>query len=99
MHIHRVVLHYFLIFVFLYFIFFCIFCGTTAGADPGFPVGGGADPGGGQRLRRQHMILSKFPKNCMKSRKFWAVAGRTPLKSATALIPLFCASGDVSSGF
>ena len=22
---------------------------------------------------RQHMILSKFPKNCMKLRKFWAV--------------------------
>ena len=24
---------------------------------------------------RQHMILSKFPKNCMKSRNFWAMGG------------------------
>ena len=24
----------------------------------------------------QHTILSNFPKNCMKSRKFWAVGGR-----------------------
>ena len=39
--------------------------------DPGFPLGGGADPLGG----RQHTILSKFPKNCMKSRKFWAMGG------------------------
>ena len=45
--------------------------GANAGADPGFPVGGGADPLGGC----QHMILSNFPKNCMKSRKFWAVEG------------------------
>ena len=44
------------------------------GADPGFSVGGGADPPGG----RQHTILSKFPKNCMKSRKFWTVGGREP---------------------
>ena len=35
-------------------------------ADPGFPVGGGADPGGGH----QHTILSNFPQNCMKSRKY-----------------------------
>ena len=51
-----------------------------AGADPGFPVGGGADPleGGGARGAmggRQHTILSNFPKNCLKSRKFWAVEG------------------------
>ena len=43
----------------------------NTGADPGFPVGGGADPLGG----RQHTILLNFPKNCMKSRKFWAVGG------------------------
>ena len=41
------------------------------GADPGFPVGGGANPPGG----RQHMILPNIPKNCMKLRKFWAVEG------------------------
>ena len=45
-----------------------------SGADPGFPVGGGANPLGG----RQHTILSNFLKNCMKSRKFWTVGGRAP---------------------
>ena len=33
----------------------------------------------GRRLSGgQHTILSNFPKNCMKSRKFWVVGGRTP---------------------
>ena len=41
------------------------------GADPGFPVGGGANLPGG----RQHMILPNFAKNCMKLRKFRAVGG------------------------
>ena len=45
--------------------------GRSTGADPGFPVGGGANPPGG----RQHMILPNFVKNCMKLRKFWAVGG------------------------
>ena len=54
---------------------------SYTGADPGFPVGGGADPLGG----RQHTILLNFPKNCMKSRKFWAVGGRPP-KSATGVL-------------
>ena len=46
----------------------------TTGADPGFPVGRGANP----PLRgRQHMILPNFPKNCMKLRIFW-VMGRAP---------------------
>ena len=31
---------------------------SFAGADPEFPVGGGADPPGGDR---QHMILPNFP--------------------------------------
>ena len=39
-------------------------------ADPGFPVGGGASPGGAQ-----HMIMQNFEKNCMKLRKFWALGG------------------------
>ena len=43
----------------------------SSGADPGFPVGGGADPPGGGAPT--YMILSKFPKKCMKSRKFWTV--------------------------
>ena len=42
-----------------------------SGADPGFPVGGGANPRGG----RQHTILPNFPKNCMKLRKVWSVGG------------------------
>ena len=46
-------------------------------ADSGFLVGGGADPLGGC----QHTILSNFPKNCMKLRKFWAPKSA---KSATA---------------
>ena len=52
-----------------------------AGADPGFPVLGGADPLGGH----QHTILSNFPKNYMKSREFWAMGGGPP-KSATVWI-------------
>ena len=53
------------------------------GVDPGFPVGGGADP----REGRQHTILSNFPINCMKSGNF-GPEGRAegvPLKSATGL--------------
>ena len=37
-------------------------------ADPGFPRGGGANSPGG----RQHTILPKFPKNCMKLKEFGA---------------------------
>ena len=51
---------------------------VLSGPDPGFPIGGGANPPGG----RQHMILSNFAKNCMKLRKFWAMGGR-PSKSTT----------------
>ena len=39
------------------------------GADPGFPVGGDANPPGGGR---QHTNLPDFPKNCVKLRKFWS---------------------------
>ena len=35
-------------------------------ADPGFPPGGAPTPQGG----RQHTILPKFPKNCMKLKEF-----------------------------
>ena len=55
--------------------------GSRAGADSGFPVGGGADPRG---EGCQHTILSNFPKNCMKSRTFWAVGGAPP-ESATVV--------------
>ena len=55
-----------------------------SGVDPGFPVGGGANP---LREGCQHTILPNFPKNCMKLRKFWAVEGPAPgtlpLRSAT----------------
>ena len=41
-------------------------------ADPGFPRGGGANSPGG----RQHTILPKFPKNCMKLKEFGPPGGR-----------------------
>ena len=40
-------------------------------ADLGFPRGGGANSPGG----RQHTILPKFPKNCMKSKEFGPPGG------------------------
>ena len=46
---------------------------NKAGADPGFPVGGGANPPG---CGRQHTILPNYLENCMKLRKFWPVGGR-----------------------
>ena len=42
----------------------------TIGADPGFPVGGGADPPGGTPTYNFVKISNK---NCMKSRTFWAL--------------------------
>ena len=39
-----------------------------SGADPGFPVGRGANHPGGHQI-----ILQHFVQNCMKLRKFWAV--------------------------
>ena len=56
---------------------------TTPGVDPGFPIGGGANPPGGAPTYN----FAKFCKNCMKLRNFWAVGGHTPgapPKSATA---------------
>ena len=50
--------------------------GKRPGADPGFSVGGDADPPG---RGRKPMILANFPKNCMKLRKFWTVGGGRPL--------------------
>ena len=57
---------------------------VSTGADPGFPLGGGANPpGGGANL----CFCQKFPKNHMKLRKFWVMggvrAGGAPLRSAT----------------
>ena len=45
-------------------------------ADPGFPLGGGANRPWG----RQHTILPKFPKNCMKLKEF-GPRGRVPSTS------------------
>ena len=59
------------------------------GADPGFPVGRGADPPG---EGDQHTNLPDFPKNCMKLRTFRSVGGArrgAPLGSATGI---FCVS-------
>ena len=64
-----------------------LFKGTNTGADPGFPVGGGANPRGGGG--RQHMILLNFAKNCMKLRIFWTVGGGgggAHPKSATGIV-------------
>ena len=62
---------------------YCINCHQLTGADPGFPVGGGANCPGG----RQHTILPNFPKNCMKLKEFGSRGARVPrpsLRSATA---------------
>ena len=45
-------------------------------ADPGFPPGGGSNCPGG----RQHTILPKFPKNCMKLKEFVNPRGRDASK-------------------
>ena len=44
---------------------------SLAGADPGFPVGGGANPPGAPT----YDFANFWEKNCMKMRKFWAVEG------------------------
>ena len=50
------------------------------GVDPGFSVGGGANPPG---ARHQNTNLPDFPKKCMESWKFCSVGeahtGGTPL--------------------
>ena len=49
----------------------------TSGADPGFPVGEGADPWGGG-ASRQHIILSKFPKKLHEIEKIVGRMGAPP---------------------
>ena len=50
----------------------------TPVADPGFSRGGGANSPGG----RQHMILPKFAKNCMKLKEFGPPGG-APVQNET----------------
>ena len=61
-----------------------------AGADPGFPVGGGADPRGG----RQHMIFVKFSEKLHEIENILGRGGGArrvrPPKSATAWQLLTC---------
>ena len=45
---------------------------SYSGADPGFLVGGGANPPGGGAPTYN---FANFAKNCMKLRTFWAVEG------------------------
>ena len=56
---------------------------TLPGADPGFPVGGDANPLRG----RQHMILPSFAKNCIGIENILGRGGR-PLDLATAFGPI-----------
>ena len=53
-------------------------------ADPGFPRGGGANSRGGGR---QDTILLKFPKNCMKLKKFRLPGGGGGVSPAPPLDP------------
>ena len=52
-----------------------------------FPEEGAPTPRGGGR---QHTILSKFPKNCMKLKEFGPPGGRVPCA------PLRSATGDIT---
>ena len=54
-----------------------------AGADPGFPVGGGANPPGG----RQHMILPNFAKKLHEIEKILYPKSATVWEQQT--YPLF----------
>ena len=54
------------------------------GADPGFPVGGGANSSGGALT---YNFTKIFQKICMKLRKFWAVGGHA--RSAPLDPPLY----------
>ena len=58
---------------------------NSSGADPEFPVGGGANPpGGGANIQI-------FPKNCMKLRTFWFIGGGGGARAGGAPLdpPLF----------
>ena len=55
-----------------------------AGADTGFPVGGGTNPPGGGH---QHKNLPDLSKNCMKLRKFWSVGGGAVRRERPPLHP------------
>ena len=60
----------------------------NSGADPGFPLGGGANRPGGGGVQKKNMNLPKFPKNCMKLRNFRAAGGvlcMRPPQSANAI--------------
>ena len=77
------------------------FCGATAVADPGFPRGGGANSPGGAPT----YDFAKFSQKLHEIERIWTPGGGGGAskillcRSATALIPLFWTSGDVSSGF
>ena len=57
---------------------------THTGADPGFPIGGGANPPGGC----QHIILQNFAKKLHETEKILGCRGHAPgvpPKSTTAV--------------
>ena len=76
----------------------CLLVYNKSGADPGFVIGGGANPPeGGASI----LICQIFPKNCMKLRKFWSEWGGgrdAPLGFATANIYLVSTSESESVG-
>ena len=52
-----------------------LFSRIKAGADPGFPVGGGANPvGGGADVRCGHISQNLY----VKMKEFWSVGGGAP---------------------
>ena len=63
-------------------------CGTQTGADPGFLIGGGANP---HTRGHQHTNLPDFPKKLYEIKKILVRRGRgrRPLGSATAKLILY----------
>ena len=87
-------------YIIFWFLFFCIFFflyflwdHCTGGSR--IPCKRGSKPSGGAPT----YDFVKISEKLHEIEKILGCRGGRPPKSATALIPLFCASGDVSSGF
>ena len=62
---------------------YTVFHQVQAGTDPGFPVGGGADP-----LSANIQFYHIFQKNCIKLRKSQSVKGGGGCEARTRGVPL-----------